>query len=364
MPTHGSGTNEIVPFATGVGANVQEPGDWEGNAVRQQGFQVGTANPTEANTVWRQASAIAAMIAQFSADYSEQASVDDGDVIAAEDRFVEALIRLFAPFGVYYIQDTGTGNDVVGTSDPAPASYATPCFVIFKKSNSDNTGPMTANFWTLGAVPLKDNTGANLASGAIKANSFYMCSSDGGGFRILGGAVTYTSVSNLVANSGDAIEVTVDGDVNWRTLLGAHDTNVNNLDRWLRGRNADDHAVYMTTAELIAWLNSVLSFLTTVPPNGFGPLVGQHVTTGAAGALSTTAYNYGYTIGMTVSGSNLSAGTVPGVTSSQFALSTTQFNGYWNGTFPLAGTWKLVETSWGSNEGFATVWELRWLRIA
>jgi hypothetical protein len=352
-----------MPFATGVGANVQEPGDWEGNLVRQLGFQVGVANPTEANTIWRQLSSIASMIGQFSADYSELASVDDGDIIEAEDRFVEALIKLFSPFGVYYIQDTGTGNHVVGTSDHSPASYAPPCFVIFKKSNTDNDGPMDINLWTLGAVPLKDNTGADLAAGAIKSNSFYMASSDGGGFRILGGAVSYTSVSNLVANSGDAIEVTVDGDVNWRTLLGAHDTNINNLDRWLRGRNADDHAVYLTTLELIAWLNSVLSFLTEVPPNGMGPAVGQDLCSGAAGGLATSPTHYGYTVGMTTSGANLAAGTVPGVSATQFAISATEYNGYWMGSTPT-GTWQLVGFAWGSNEGFVTVWSLFWRRIA
>lgn len=361
MPTHGSGTNEIVPFATGVGANVQEPGDWEGNTVRQQGFQEGVANPTEANTIWRQLSSIAAMIGQFSADYSGNPSVDDGDIIAAEDRFVEALIRLFSPLGVYYIQDTGTGNDIVGTSDPAPVDYSPPCFVIFKKSNTDNTGPMTANFWTLGAVPLKDNTGANLASGAIKANSFYMASSDGGGFRILGGAVTYTSVSNLVANSGDMVEVTVDGDVNWRTLHGAHDASVNNLDRWARGRTADDHAVYMTTAELVAWLNATLSFLTSVPANGFGPAVGQYITSTTVGASGAYAHQYGYTIGMTASGAQISTGTIPGITASQWPYDLA--HGWWNGTTPT-GTYRLDEWQVGADYGYLRAFDIRWKRIA
>jgi hypothetical protein len=256
--TPGSGDSDFVPFATGIGANVQDAEDWTGNLVRQLGFQAGVANPTEANTVWRQASAIASMIAQFSSDYSEEASVDDGDIIAAEERFIKALIRLFSPFGVYYIQDTGTGNHIVGTSDPSPSSYAPPCFVIFKKSNSDNDGPMDINLWTLGAVSLRDNTGADLSPGAIKANSFYVTASDGGGFRILGGAATYTSVSNLTANSGDGVEVTIEGIVNRRTLLGSSDTNINTNDRWARGRAADDHDVYVTSAQFLAWIMSNL----------------------------------------------------------------------------------------------------------
>lgn len=360
-PTLGSGTNEFKPFATGVGANVQNPVDWDSNLVRQQGFQSGTASSQQFNTAWRQALAIAAMIGQFSADYSGEDSVDDGDILEAEQRFIDALTKLFSPFGVYFIIDSGTGNNVVGTSDPAPSAYAAPGVVIFKKSNSDNTGAMTCNFWTLGAVSLKDNTGADFSSGAVKANSFYIAMFDGGGYRILGGGVTYTNVSNLTANSGDGVQVTVGGVVNRRTLLGTHDTNVNINDRWSRGRVADDRDVYLTSTELLAWLNANLSLLTSAPAGGFGPAVGQYITTAGIGGLGSVPTNYGYTPGMTASGAQLAAGTVPGITSQQVPYGTA--GGYWNGTVP-SGTYRLDEFGTFSAYGLYSIWNARWKRIA
>jgi hypothetical protein len=380
MPTHGSGTNEIVPFANGVGANVEDPADWDANVVRQQGFQNGVALPNLANTVWRQASVIASMIAQFSADYSGEASVDDGDVIAAEDRFVAALNQFVAPTGVYVVNDTGTANAVVGTSSPAPASYSDVRIVIFKKMNADNSGNMTINLWDLGVVPLTDNTGANLASGALKANSYYIATRDGSGFRILGGATTYTNVANLTANSGDGIEVTVGGVVNRRRASGTHNTTVNANDRWARGKSTDDTDLYMTTSELLAYLQANLSFLTSAPTQGFGTAVGQCcvslITT--SGWVINLAYA-GITAGMTISGANLSAGAIPGANSWFTGMSAP--NGvnsgavgsiydpgaevYGNSGVALTGTWRLVASTFVISMANNTEWHLAfWQRIA
>lgn len=103
--------------------------------------------------------------------------------------------------------------------------------------------------------------------------------------------------------------------------------------------------------------------IASVPTFRFGTEVGQYVTTGAVGALGATPFSHGYYIGMTASGAQLDAGTVSGVTATQLKRGQNVDNGYWNGA-NLTGTWRLDETSWGSNEGFATVWELRWRRIA
>ena len=285
-PLIGTGLNQYVPFATGVGANVETPTNWIADLVRQQGFQNGIANPTQANTVLRQASFIAAMIAQFSADFSSEAMVDDGNLANAEQVFVDALRRMFR--GVYFMNDTGTANAMAGTDagQSAPTAYDSRMVIVIKKTNTPNSGPMTANFWGLGAVSLGDNTGAALSSGALIANSYYILTYAGSGWRVLGGVAQYTSVTNLTANSGDMISVTAGtGVVDFRTLRGTHDAAIADLDRWPRGKNANaDQAVYVTSLELLAWIQS-------------------HMTTGGAGLLNiqviTASGTYTKTAGTT-----------------------------------------------------------------
>lgn len=378
MPTPGSGLNQIVPFATGVGANVESPVDWAADIVRQQGFQAGTASSQKANTVLRQASFISAVLAQFMADYSGIATNDDGDVINAEENLITALEKLFAPFGVYFIIDTGTGDHVVGTSDPAPTSYSSPSFVVFKKSNTANTGPMDINLWTLGAVPLKDNTGADLSNGAILANSFYITVFDGGGFRILGGATSYTSVTNLTANSGDMVAVAVDGTVDWRTLLGTHSTTHVNTDRFVRGRGSDDAALYETETEFITWLNGVLDFLKVVPPSGPGTQVGQFVNQ----LVTVWGYNdptyAGFALNMVATSAQLQFSAWPGVDIAKLH-SWIGVNGAGGGNLSamvghpssingvLAGNWKLVGwslVSWALGIYTTAAYSLTWVRIS
>lgn len=258
MTTHGSGENQFQPFATGVGANVESPGNWAEDPVVQQGFQRGILPSQKLNTPIRQATFISAMLAQFMADYTGTAVEDDGDLISAEDKLVEALRALLAPMGVYFMTDTGAANAMVGTSSPAPESYASPGLIVIRKMNASNTGAMTVNFWDLGVVSLTDMTGAPLTNGALLAGGLYILAYSGGGYRVLGGTATYQNITNLTANSGDMIEVTGSGVVNWRTSRGTHDTTVDANDKWPRGDAGNDAAKYMLTNEFVAWVESSL----------------------------------------------------------------------------------------------------------
>lgn len=274
--TLGLGTNQIESFALGVGANVETPANWQADTVRQQGFEGGIASSQKANTVLRQATFIAAMIAQFSADFSGAPCNDDGNILNAEQNFINALSAALAVQGVYYLTDTGTANAMVATGpSTGPAAYSSPCLVIIKKMNAPNTGAMTANFWNLGVVALTDNTGAAMSSGALLASSYYLLTYSGGGFHVLGGAATYTSVSNLTANSGDMIQVTaITGVVNLRIGTGVHSATVGAGDMWPRGNAADDTCRYMLTSELLAWLSAALA---TPSLTGFTRLQGWSV---------------------------------------------------------------------------------------
>jgi hypothetical protein len=117
---------------------------------------------------------------------------------------------------------------------------------------------MTCNFWGLGEVSLTDTTGAALSNGALLANGLYILAFSGSGYRVLGGTATYTSVTNLTANSGDAIDVFVDGTVNLRVAHGTHDTNIDSNDTWPRGKASDGTARYMLTNEFTSWIQTLM----------------------------------------------------------------------------------------------------------
>lgn len=61
-------TNEILPFAQGVGANVQDQASYTAEPLRSSGSVAGIARSNVNNKALRQASVIAAGIAQFMAD--------------------------------------------------------------------------------------------------------------------------------------------------------------------------------------------------------------------------------------------------------------------------------------------------------
>ncbi len=76
-----AGTNDFLPFAVGVGANVVDQATWAAAAaLLANGFQSGIAQSAYLNKAWRQSSTIAAAVAQFIADQSGDNVLDNGDV--------------------------------------------------------------------------------------------------------------------------------------------------------------------------------------------------------------------------------------------------------------------------------------------
>ncbi|AOU92061.1 hypothetical protein [Achromobacter ruhlandii] len=130
--------NQILPFGTVPGANVLAPADYQALAARLGGFSAGTAKSKELNTVWRQASFVAAMIGQYIADKAGQDVLDDGDLAALQARFVAALAASPA--------FTGTPT--------APTPAATD-----KSTRIATTAFVAGNFpriYSIGALPTQD----------------------------------------------------------------------------------------------------------------------------------------------------------------------------------------------------------------
>ncbi|MEB0790768.1 hypothetical protein VC835_23710, partial [Citrobacter portucalensis] len=72
--------NNFKPFATAANANVMSQADWEGLPALLSGFTSGKAASAEVNKAIRQASFIAAALAQYTANKSGQDVLDNGDL--------------------------------------------------------------------------------------------------------------------------------------------------------------------------------------------------------------------------------------------------------------------------------------------
>ena len=110
-------TNDYLPFGTGAGANVLTQADYLALAARLGGFQAGVAKSVELNKVWRQASVIAAMIAQFTSDKTGQNVLDDGDLAALQAKF-EAAIKTFTPGRLLAVRIFSSPGAVTYTPTP------------------------------------------------------------------------------------------------------------------------------------------------------------------------------------------------------------------------------------------------------
>ncbi|HFU7353450.1 TPA: tail fiber protein [Escherichia coli] len=73
-------TNNFKPFALDPNANVTSQADWEALPARLSGFTAGKASSAQVNKAIRQASFIAAALAQYTANKSGLDVLDDGDL--------------------------------------------------------------------------------------------------------------------------------------------------------------------------------------------------------------------------------------------------------------------------------------------
>ncbi|EOT9089678.1 phage tail protein [Escherichia coli] len=84
--------NDFKAFATGKDANVMSQEEWEALPALLSGFTAGKASSAQVNKVIRQASFIAAALAQFVSDKTQRDVLDNGDLPG----FVELLGSGFA----------------------------------------------------------------------------------------------------------------------------------------------------------------------------------------------------------------------------------------------------------------------------
>ncbi|HAK5653662.1 TPA: phage tail protein [Salmonella enterica] len=120
--------NDFKPFATGKGANVTSQPDWEALPALLSGFTAGKASSAQVNKALRQASFIAAALAQYTAGKSGQDVLDDGDLSSFIAKMSAAFGKDFQTLDATLTALAGlatgadklpyfTGNDTAGQTD-------------------------------------------------------------------------------------------------------------------------------------------------------------------------------------------------------------------------------------------------------
>ncbi|EOT4103027.1 TPA: hypothetical protein OZ629_001508 [Escherichia coli] len=157
--------NDFKAFATDRNANVMSQEEWEALPALISGFTAGKASSAQVNKVIRQASFIAAALAQFVSDKTQRDVLDNGDLPG----FVELLGSGFAveylsrknPFGDIKSDGTvKTALENLGLGEAAKRNVGT----------GENQIPdMTAFISTLGSAGIPGRTGyLRLPGGYIK----------------------------------------------------------------------------------------------------------------------------------------------------------------------------------------------------
>lgn len=89
--------NDFKSFAVGAGANVTPQADWEAQPALITGFQSGKASSEQINKAIRQASFIAAALAQYTSNKTGGDVLDDGDQAAFITKMAAAFGKDFQP---------------------------------------------------------------------------------------------------------------------------------------------------------------------------------------------------------------------------------------------------------------------------
>lgn len=167
--------NEFLPFATGSGALVQPQADYAVNPAKAQGFQAGIADPAQLNKVWRQASVIAAALAQLVANRTNQDIRDDGNIAALISQFAYAFptstdVSGFAPINSPALTGAPTAPTPGGGDNStrlATTAFVAALLAAFAPLNNpaltgaptaptpgqgDNSNRLATTNWALGAI--------------------------------------------------------------------------------------------------------------------------------------------------------------------------------------------------------------------
>ncbi|WP_431222590.1 phage tail protein [Serratia sp. L9] len=153
--------NEFLPFGTASNANVLTNAEYTALPARTSGFTAGVAKAKDMNKVWRQASVIAAAVAQFIADQSEQDVLDNGDMEALKVNLQNA-IKAYANSHLTTASTTVAGitklssetNSTSATLAATPAAVKTAMDTANAKADKNTASKNTSGWWKCASTGL------------------------------------------------------------------------------------------------------------------------------------------------------------------------------------------------------------------
>ncbi|WP_408591210.1 hypothetical protein [Novosphingobium sp.] len=212
-------STDFLPFATGAGANVVSQALYAADTAVANGFSSGIASSAKFNKVFRQASFVAAGIANWIANTLNTNVPDDGNLTTFVANLATA-VKVAATSGGF-ITDSGSVNALVGTSSPAPAALTAGLQVAIQVANT-NTGAVTFNYGGLGVKAVLSEGNA-VKAGQLVAGQIYLLMYDGTQWELLSvgldvpattgqaGIVALAANSDVVAGADTAKAVTSQG---------------------------------------------------------------------------------------------------------------------------------------------------------
>lgn len=159
--------NQFLQFAASGGANVLDQATYAANTtLLSNGFQTGVAQSNQLNKVWRQSTAISAAIGQYINNKSGRDALDNGDIASLVQSLASAIaLNSFAA-------DTSTSANVILVALNPALPVLQDGIVLNIKPAITNTGGVTLNVNSLGAVPVQ-NAGGALVGSELVANKVY-----------------------------------------------------------------------------------------------------------------------------------------------------------------------------------------------
>lgn len=220
-------TNDFVGWALANGANILSVTNYKAAAIRQQGSQNGIADALTFNNSIRQATSVAAMVAQFTADWNTLTGgagnvQDNADLVTLEAQFVNALTALITTLitpisGSYYHfggTETGTsGAFVLAAPSPTIASLVPGTTIIFKPSRA-SIGSDTLTVSGLATKALVREDGSAIQANDITTAGFPLVAYDGTRWvlvavlQTVAGVPVATTTSNGIARQATTAEMT------------------------------------------------------------------------------------------------------------------------------------------------------------
>lgn len=156
--------NHFKPFATGTNAIVQPQEDYEKSTAVKEGFRKGLARSNEVNKALRQATSIAATVAGFTADKSEQDILDNGDIDTLKQQFETAIRTVSATLSA---EAQGEADALTATFTPTLKHLSPGKTVLVRAKEKNRSKTPTLHADQTGAKEIVKGNNLSLEEGDI-----------------------------------------------------------------------------------------------------------------------------------------------------------------------------------------------------